>query len=281
MSDERLTNGQRAALALAAIGLYVESSGDLPSEMAFFLDYERDALPGGDEDRLAGLLTGLMHYAERRGLSFEDALTGARQEYRRQQTAYAPGTAVRRAGSAWRSPEPDARPMIGEVISARSGHPTEYLVDFITSCEWLREPELTPAPHFPVLTTTYGTFSTAYAAQHVVGRIVREAENAYLEDRLWGSDAIIDLDAVLATLSGWSGLRRDTLLQTFGEVISEKDGMLTAGALTSNPIALAAASAPIPPCDAAPAFTAELDVRDAVVFPFRKSAPPTPRGGRH
>jgi hypothetical protein len=281
MSDERPTNGQRAALALAAVGLYAEpGTADLPSEMDFFLEYQRDALPGGDQDRLAGLLTGLMHYTERRDLSFEDALTGARQEYHRQQTAYTPGTAVRRAGPASSSPDPDDRPMIGEVISARSGRPAEYLVDFITSREWLLEPELTPAPHFPVLTTAYGTFSTAYAAQHVVARIVREAEKAHLEDRLWGSDAIIDLDRALAALSGWSGLRRDTLLQTFGEVISEQDGMIIAGAQTSHPVGLAAASAPIPPYDAAPALTADLDARDAVVSPLRNPAPRTQAGPR-
>jgi hypothetical protein len=274
MSDERPTNGQRAARAVAAVGLYAESSPvDLASEMAFFLDHERDALPGGDQDRLSGLLTGLMHYAERRGLTFEDALTAARQEFRRQQTAYMPGNAVRCARSRWHTPAADGQPIIGEVISARPGQPAEYLVDFMTSREWIREPELTPGPQFPAVTTAHGTLSTAYAARHLVEGIIREAETAYHDDRLWGSDAIIDLDAVLAALSGWSGLRRDTLLQTFGEVISEKDGMLIAGALTDHPIGLAAASAPITLCDATPG-------PNATVLPLRKPNP-NPRRGRH
>ena len=248
MNDERPTNGQRAALALAAVSLYAQSSpAGHPAEITFFFDHERDALPGGDQDRLSGLLAGLMHYAERRRLSFDDALTAARQEYRWQRTTYVPGNSVRRTGPGGNTTAPDDPTATGEVISARPGRPAEYLVDFITSREWLREPDLAPAPPFPALVTAYGAFSSAFVARHVMDQILHAAENAYHDGQPPAPDAVRDLDTILTALSGWSGIGRDTLLRSFSNIITENDGQLIAGALTSHPVTLANASAPVPP----------------------------------
>ena len=86
MSDDQITNGRRAALALDAISTYTRMSPyeGLPEDYFFFLDSERETGPGTDHDGLAGLLCGLMHYAERRRLSFADALSAARDDYSRQ-----------------------------------------------------------------------------------------------------------------------------------------------------------------------------------------------------
>jgi hypothetical protein len=266
MNDERPANGQRAALAMTAVSLYAQSSpAGHPAEMTFFFDHERNALPGGDQDRLSGLLAGLMHYAERRSLRFGDALTAACQEHRRQRTTYVPGNAVRRNGPSWRATAPDGPPATGEVISARPGRPAEYLVDFITSREWLREPDLVPAPPFPALVTAYGAFSSAFVARHVMDQILHAAENAYHDGQPPAPDAVRDLDTILTALSGWSGIGRGTLLQSFSNIITENDGQLIAGALTSHPVTLANASAPVPPgALSGPAASS------AAVLPFRK-----------
>ncbi len=62
MSDNQITNGRRAALALDAISTYTWMSpyAGLPEDY-FFLDSEREAGPGTDHDCLADLLCGLMH----------------------------------------------------------------------------------------------------------------------------------------------------------------------------------------------------------------------------
>lgn len=281
MNDERPTNGQRAALAMAAVSLYSQSSpAGHPAEMTFFFDHERTALPGGDQDRLSGLLTGLMHYAERRSLSFGDALTAARQEYHRQRTTYMPGNSVRRNGPGWRTIAPDRLPAIGEVISARPGRPAEYLVDFITSREWLRDPDLAPGPPFPALTTSYGTFSSAYVARHVMDQVLHVAENAYHDGQLPAPDAIRDLDAILTALSGWSGMRRGAILQSFSNLITDNDGQLLTRTLTGHPVILATASAPVPPGAAVPGPTADAATTAAVVLPFRRSTSRAPAGPR-
>ncbi len=268
MSDHPPTNGQRAALALDAVNLYARSSTAQGSpEDIFFFDFERDALPGGDQDRLSALLCGLMHYADRRHLSFPDALTAARQEHSRQHTTYTPGNAVRRAGPRWRTPAPGDPPLTGEVIAARPGRPAEYRIDFLTSRQWVPEPDLAPARPFPAITTSHGTISSAYAARRCLNRAVSELEHACLDRRTPDSRLVRDLDTILAALSGWSGLRRQTLLQEFSEVITERDGQLVAGARTGHPVTLAAASMPFPP--GAPGLPGPPGAEAAVV-PFRK-----------
>ena len=96
MSDDQITNGRRAALALDAINTYTRMSPcEGLSEDYFFLDSERETGPGTDHDCLADLLCGLMHYALSSRVSFADALSAARDDYGRQRAACLPGDPVR------------------------------------------------------------------------------------------------------------------------------------------------------------------------------------------
>ena len=271
--DPPLTNGKRAAMALDAVNLYARASAyeGLP-ESTFFFDFERDAAPGGDQDRLAALLSGLMHYAERRGLSFPDAHASARQEYARQQTTYLPGQSVRRTGPPPHVPAPGEAPVIGEVIAARPGQPAQYYVELITSRQWLPETALAPAPPFPAITTSYGTFSSAYVTWYCTRRAVSELEHAYLDRRAPEPRHVADLDTMVTALSGWSSLPRATVLAAFSEVITEKDGHLTAANRAGHPATLAATSIPHPPGAAAAA--PGQPGTGAAVLPFRKPERP-------
>ena len=269
MSEDPPTNGKRAALAMDAVSLYARSSPwEGSAESTFFFDFDREALPGGDQDRLAALLCGAMHYAERRGLSFPGALAAARQDYARQRTTYQPGDAVRRAGPAWRAPAPGEAPLTGEVIAARPGRPAQYHVDFITTREWLPETALAPASPFPQVTSSYGTFSSAFAARYCLQRAVCAIEHACLGQQPPDGRHVADLDTILAAMSGWSGLERDRLLRSFSELVTEKDGQLAARAPGTHPVTLAAASTPLPP-SAAPGLAGAAGT--AAVLPFRKT----------
>ena len=97
MSDDQITNGRRAALALDAISTYTRMSPyeGLPEDYFFFLDSEQETGPGTDHDGLAGLLCGLMHYTDSSRVSFADAPSAARDDYGRQRAAYLPGDPVR------------------------------------------------------------------------------------------------------------------------------------------------------------------------------------------
>ena len=121
MSDSQITNGQRAAHALHGINAHARSSAGLEHgirEEYFFFDDEREAEPGADQARLANLLRDLRHYADRRGLSFDGALSTARRDYERQRTAYQPGDAIRLAGNSR-----DAAAAEGFPRSERSSRP--------------------------------------------------------------------------------------------------------------------------------------------------------------
>jgi hypothetical protein len=263
MSTEPVTNGKRAALGLQAVSTYARSSPfEAYGEHGFFFDFERDATPEADEGRLAALLSGLMHYAERRGLSFGDALATARQEYDQQRTTYLPGQAVQRAHAlGHQAPHP------GEVIAARPGRPAEYHVDFITSREWLPETALLPAPPFPAITTRYGTFSSAFVTGHLLRRVISEleAQGSSAPD----SGRLRDLDTMLTALSSWTGLTTGTLLKSFSTLAAGQGGHPPAAAHNSHPASLSATSIPSPPLAPAGSPSA-VTSQDAAVLPLQR-----------
>jgi hypothetical protein len=262
-----------------AVSLYTSAApGEGSPEDTFFPGFRRQAPPGGDQDRLAALLGGLMHYAERRGLSFPGALAAARQEYSRQRTTYLPGQAVRRAGPQSRDAAPGEAPAAGEVIAARPGRPAQYQVDFITSREWLPEHALEPAQPFPAITTSYGTFSSAHVACDCLRRAVAAIEDNYLDDFTQDGADARDLATTLTALSDWSGIGRGTLLSSFSEWITERNGQLVAGHSIGRPVTLAATCAPLPPL-AAPG-QADAPGATTAVQPFREPGRQAHRGHR-
>jgi hypothetical protein len=261
-----------------AISLYARSApGEGSAETTFFLDFERQALPGGDQDRLAALLCGLMHYAERRHISFTAALAAARQDHARQRTSYQPGNAVRRGGDAWHGPAPGQPTVTGEVIAARPGRPAWYHVDFLTSRQRLPEHQLEPAQPFPPVTTSHGTLTSAYAACHYLRQAVSAIEEDYLNDRDQDDKHAGDLGTILTALSGWSGLGRGALLSSFSEWITEEDGRLVAGHSIGNPVTLAATSTPLPPPAVPPS---NAPGAAAAPLPFRGTGRQAQKGHR-
>ena len=242
MSDDQITNGRRAARALDAINMYarMSSSEGLP-ESYFFFDFEREPEEqSGDHDRLSGLVCGLMHYAERRSLSFADALTDARRQYDRQRTNYAPEDGMQLAGQTQRAADAGSAPLTGEIVTARPGDPPVYLVEFITSREWVPEPDLAPAEPFPPIAASDGEISSAHVARYFLVRTIRRIEIARKNDSYPDTADAQDLDIFLTTLCEWSGLERPTVLSVFSEVLTEKDGhLLIAGTPRTHPVALA------------------------------------------
>jgi hypothetical protein len=269
MSGEEITNGKQAALALDAINAYARSSPwEGSDEDHFFFDYERQAQPGADHDRLSGLLCSLMHYAERRNLSFTAALRSARQDYQHQRTAYLPGDAGRRTDRTLPEAAADGMPLIGEIIKATPGSPSSYQVDFITGREWLAEPDLTPSPHFMTISTGFGNLSSAHVARLCLNQIVLQIEAGYLDGTRPAEKAVRDLETILGALSRWCGVARPALLRSFSEVISEKDGWLIAGARRRHPVSLAAVDVAAPLTTSLPAIVPS-SASSATVIPFR------------
>jgi hypothetical protein len=247
MSEDQITNDRRATAALYAIGTYarISSPSEPVPEGLLSLDFEREPEErSGDQDRLSGLLNGLMHYARRRRLSFTDALTDAGKTYSRQRTTYLSGDAVQRARQTRR--RGDEIPVIGEVMKARPGNPPVYQVDFITSREWVPEPDLTPAQPFSA-TGHLGEIPSAALTRYHLARTVRRIETACRNGTDPDPGDAQNLDTYLTALSGWSGLDRATVLGAFSTVLTEQDGHLLIPAPLTHPVSLAAAGMPHPP----------------------------------
>ena len=248
MSDGQ-TNGQRAAHALDGINAHARSSAQQErgmSEEHFFFDFDRDAGPGTDQARLADLLRDLHHYADRRGLNFDDALTAARRDYEGQRTAYQPGDTIRLGGRFSDAAAASGFPLVGEIIKARPGRLPGYQVEFITRRQWISEPDLEAAPRFPDIATRFGQVSSAYVARWCVIKTARQVEGAFARGSSPEAEDIRDLAGLLDALSRWSGIARPALLRSFSEVIGEKDGQLLAQAPGRNPVTLAALDTPRP-----------------------------------
>jgi hypothetical protein len=279
VSEDQVTNGERAALAMDAITVYARSSSwQSLSEDQFFFDFERGVEPGTDHDGLSALLSGLMHYAERRKLSFDAALGCARREYQHQRTAYVPGDAVLRIDQTLRAVD-DRTPQIGEVIKAMPGCPSTYEVDFVTTSEWFTEPCLAPGPRFMTIQTEFGDLSSAHAARSCLYRVVKVIEADYRSGRRPELGAIRDLRTIVGELASWSGIPRTELLRSFSQVIAERGGWLVAGARTAHPVSLATADIPGPPDTSVPVIEGSA-ASSAVVIPFLRPDRSRPKGGR-
>jgi hypothetical protein len=257
VSEPQITNGRRAARALDAINTYarMSSSEGLP-ESYFFFDFERGPEEqSGDHDHLSGLVCGLMHYAERRSLSFADALTDARRQYDRQRTNYAPEGGVQLADQTQRAADAGSAPLTGEIVTARPGDPPVYLVEFITSREWVPEPDLAPARPFPPIAASDGAeICSAYVARYCMVKAIRRIEAAGKNDRSPAPADAQDLDIFLTVLCGWSGLERPVVLRSVSTVLTEQDGqLLVAAPQGPHPVALAASGVASPPDTSLPA----------------------------
>jgi hypothetical protein len=249
MSESQITNGQRAARALDGINAHTWSSEQPErgmSEERFFFDFDRDTEPGTDHTRLADLLRDLHHYADRRGLNFDDALATARRGYEGQLTTYQPGDAIRLAGRSSDAAAENGFPLVGEIIKARPGLPAEYQVEFLTQRQWISEPGLKPAPRFPGATTRFGRVSSAHAARWCFSQTVGQVGEAVSRGSSPEAEDIRDLAGLLDALSRWSSIAPPALLRVFSEVIGEKNGRLVAQAPGRNPVTLATLDAPGP-----------------------------------
>jgi hypothetical protein len=235
MNDE-ITNGQRAAVAMDAIGTYARF--EHPMELRFFLFEEEETDLEAAKSNLGDLLCGLMHYAEQRGLRFDDIFARAQYEHEQQRTWYLPGDAVQLAPGARQAGPPGAR--IGEILKARPGSPPAYLVDFIGVRSWYPEPDLAPAGHFPAISTRYGTITTAYAAQHCLNQTIRYLQYDHSQGTRPRTDYLADADTFLSALSDWSGLPRPTLLKSLGLPEIAGPGELPPAAPAPHPVSLAA-----------------------------------------
>ena len=92
MTGEQTPGERKADLARTAVSIYARSAARAAAPQSSGWEPE----PGTNKDHLASQLCGLMHYADSRKVSFDDALSAARDDYLRERATYLPGDPVAR-----------------------------------------------------------------------------------------------------------------------------------------------------------------------------------------
>ena len=97
-------------------------------------------------------------------------------------------------------------------------------MDFITTREWLAEPDLTPAPHFMTIPTGFGELSSAYVARLRMNRVVARIEAVQRYGNRPDVPTIRDFRALLPRCRTGPALPRSELLASFSQVIMKEAG---------------------------------------------------------
>jgi hypothetical protein len=240
MTDPSLN--ERIDLAWVAIFEYRQNGPDrgLPEE-----DYRTD------RDVMAALISDLRHYADWRGIDFDEAATAGGRKYNERRALewhpYAIGAEVRR--------QPDGHlPSRGVIVSIYpdDGGAQTYHVRFpgdsaATPC---REPDLRPADPFPATTINQGTVTSLPAAERIIVETTARIRSCNLRGAVPDGKDIADISVMATALAETCDLTVRQIMDhlepeigAFSGAISQPWRPVTA----VPPAGLAASSFPYPP----------------------------------
>ncbi|OLT31879.1 hypothetical protein BJF79_08780 [Actinomadura sp. CNU-125] len=178
---------------------------------------------------ISDLLVDLMHYADRRGLDFDDIL-GDSQAYflteQQQANVFAIGTAVQLEGPTAKEAILLGRPTRGAVTGMfvpDHGIP-EYHVHFIgdRSSESVVAADLEPAPPFPPTTTTAGVIDFPLRAERALLDATTRIALADVQNVRPSTDDVRDHRALLASFASWTGMEPRSITDLLLSRISER-----------------------------------------------------------
>lgn len=184
-----------------------------------------------DEDArelISDLLVDLMHYADRRGLEFNDIAAEAQAYYeieRQNTTAFAIGSSVQLEGPAANEAVLLGLPARGSVTGVFVSHQgqTEYYVRFLgqTKNQPILAADLEPAPPFPTTTTTKGVVNDPLKAEQLLVQTATRLALADVHAVQPSPDDLRDHRTLLDALTTWNGMEErnvtDLLLSKVAE----------------------------------------------------------------
>ncbi|WP_021593513.1 hypothetical protein [Actinomadura welshii] len=188
----------------------------LDSFQALFEETEHLDHRGNDahaRELLGDLLIDLMHYAQHRGLEFNDILAQANGHYlseRNSPDVYAIGSTVQLDGPAADEAALLGHPTKGSVTGILVPHdgPTQYYVHFLgeTSNHSVIAADLEPAPPFPVTLTTNGIVRDPVLAEETLIETMTRIGRADLSGVPPQQDDLKDRQVLLEALVAWNGM---------------------------------------------------------------------------
>ncbi|SNS76000.1 hypothetical protein [Actinomadura mexicana] len=206
---------------------------------------------------LGDLLIDLMHYAQRRGLEFNDVLAQANGHYlseRNSSDVYAIGSVVQLEGPAADEAALLGRPTRGGVTGIYVPHdgPTEYYVRFLgePGSHSILATELAEASTFPDTSTTKGIISDPFLAEDALVEVMTRIGRADLHGIPPNQDDLNDRHALLEALVAWNGMDTrdvtDLLLAQVEQRLTTSQAEIPVTDKALSPGRLAAQDFPIP-----------------------------------
>jgi hypothetical protein len=203
---------------------------------------------------LGDLLIDLMHYADHRGLEFNDILAQANGYYLSEQNnpdVFAIGSTVQLDGPAADEAILLGAPTRGTVTGLLVPHdgPTEYDVRFLgeTSSRTIIAADLEPAPPFPSTSTRQGVINNPLSAEEILVETTVRIGRADLHGTQPRQDDLSDHHALLNALVAWNGMDRREVTDL---LLAKVEPRLTTPPLSAgtglSPAQLAAQDFPVP-----------------------------------
>lgn len=162
---------------------------------------------------LGDLLIDLMHYAEHRGLEFNDILAQANGYYLSEHNSpdvLAIGSTVQLDGPAADEAILLGQPTRGSVTGLLVPHdgPTEYYVHFLgeTANRSIIAADLEPAPPFPATSTSQGVIDNPLRAEETMVETMTRLGRSDLDGTTPRPDDLKDHHALLQALTSWNGM---------------------------------------------------------------------------
>ncbi|MEU8804044.1 hypothetical protein [Spirillospora sp. NPDC048819] len=206
---------------------------------------------------LGDLLIDLMHYAEHRGLEFNDILAQANGYYlseRNSPDVFAIGSTVQLDGPAADEAILLGQPTRGTVTGLLVPHdgPTEYDVQFLgeTTSRTIIGADLEPASPFPATSTTQGVINDPLRAEETLVAAMGRIGDADLSGLRPRQDDLDDHHILLDALVAWNGMDKrsvtDLLLAKIEPRLAATPPKTPVTDTPLSPAQLAAQDFPIP-----------------------------------
>lgn len=206
---------------------------------------------------LGDLLIDLMHYAQHRGLEFNDILAHANGHYLSEHSSsdvYAIGSAVQLVGPAADEAALLGQPTRGGVTGIYVPHdgPTEYYVRFLgePSSRSICATELQEASAFPATSTTRGVISDPFLAERDLVEVMTQIGRADLNGVPPNQNDLNDRHLLLEALVAWNGMDTrdvtDLLLAQVEQRLATPQAETSVPGAALSPGRLAAQDFPIP-----------------------------------
>ncbi|MFI0484352.1 hypothetical protein [Actinomadura sp. 9N215] len=206
---------------------------------------------------LGDLLIDLMHYAEHRGLEFNDIFAQAHGYYLSEQKSpdvFAIGSAVQLDGPAADEAILLGQPTRGSVTGLLVPHdgPTEYHVRFLgeTRSRTIIAADLESAPPFPATPTAQGVINNPLQAEETLVETMTRIGRADIDGLQPRQDDLNDRHVLLDALVAWNGMDRynvsDLLLAEVESHLPAPNPQNEAPSQPLSPAQIAAQDFPIP-----------------------------------